>query len=61
MSGTDDAFEIDGEAEETSPIGAVRERLRGIENDIENLIDLLNGMRAVSDILEDKRDTITIY
>ncbi|RTZ94306.1 MAG: hypothetical protein DSY91_00500 [Deltaproteobacteria bacterium] len=54
MWDVEDEFEIDDGEETPSPIGAIRKRLRDIESDIENLIDLLNGMRAVSDISKTK-------
>ncbi len=51
-----EVFGAEGEVEEVSPIGALRERLRGIGSDIENLICLLNGMRAVTGITKNGCD-----
>ncbi len=53
MSDSDDTFPAVVDEETVSPFSAVRERLRKLENGIESLINLLDGMRAVSDIEED--------
>ena len=53
MTDANDDFVYEDDGEEVSPIGAVKERLEELENGIESLIELLDGMRAVSDISGD--------
>ncbi len=58
LSDSDDKFPAEVDEETVSPFSAVRDRLQELEDSIESLINLLDGMRAVSDIEEDTSEDL---